>query len=365
MERCSPEDVGFSVKRLNRVDDFIVNCIESGAFPGAVLLIAKDGFIAYHKAFGFSMLVPDRRIMRIDMIFDLASITKPVVAATSAMILLERGLLRLDDPVCKYLPNFSGDGREDVTLMHLLTHTSGLPAWKPFYLTASSREDVFNLALSTGLERKPGEAVIYSDVGFIILTRIIEKLCGARIDEFAGSEIFTPLGVNDTMYNPPAELRERIAATEYCKFRGRIVWGEVHDENAYRMDGVSGHAGLFSTALDLAIFAQMMLNLGSYNGVRILSPRTVKLMTMNHTTDLGEARGLGWDVKSFGFSCGDLFSDKSYGHTGFTGTSLWIDPEARLIVIFLTNRVHPSRENTSIKDVRPKLHNVIAASLVR
>ncbi|RLE55075.1 MAG: penicillin-binding protein [Candidatus Methanomethylicota archaeon] len=347
------------------MDKFIVDCIESGAFPGAVLLIAKDGYVVYHKAFGFSMLIPDRQVMRLDTIFDLASITKSVVAAASTMILVERGLLRIDDPVCKFLPDFTGDGKDEVTIKHLLTHTSGLPAWKPFYTEASSREEIFNLALRTPLEQKPGEAVVYSDVGFIILTKIIEELCEARIDEFASKEIFMPLGMKDTMYNPPAELKERIAATEYCKFREKVIWGEVHDENAWRMSGVSGHAGLFSTASDLAVFAQMMLNLGAYGEVRILSPRSVKLMTMSHTSNLGEARGLGWDVKSGKASCGDLFSDKSFGHTGFTGTSLWVDPEAQMFVIFLTNRVHPTRENTAIIDVRPRLHNVIAASLVR
>ncbi len=368
METARPEDVGLSSSRLSRLDEFLCKCIENGAFPGAVVLVGRRSRIVYHKAFGYSMITPRQVEMRKDTIFDLASLTKPIVAATLTMILVEEGVLRLDDKIIDLVspglaPLYGEGDKQKVSVLHLLTHTSGLPAWLPLYSYCSSRDEVFRYVIRMPLKYPPGDKVVYSDLGIILLTYIIEYLTGKRIDVLARDLIFNPLGMNDTTYNPSKEVADRIAATEFCRFRKRILVGEVHDENAYRMDGVSGHAGLFSTALDIAKFAQFMLNRGSLGNVTILSRKSVDLMTRCHTEGLNDRRGIGWALKTRGSSCGDLFSDRSYGHTGFTGTSLWIDPEEELFVVFLTNRVHPTRENRAILRIRPLLHNIVASSI--
>jgi len=304
--------------------------------------------------------------MQLDAIYDLGSITKPLATATSFMILLERGQVLLSDTVSHYLPEYVGGRKDETTLSELLTHTSGLPAWKPLYEICKSRGDFLREICRMDLEYPPGGKVVYSCLGYILLSFILEKVMGEDLSSFARREIFLPLGMKDTLFNPPTELRGRIAATEKCKWRGRMLIGEVHDENAFGMDGVSGNAGLFSTALDLAIFAQTFLNGGEYGGARILSPSSIKLMIENHTKKFDdEPRGIGWALKSKrGSSAGDLLSSSSYGHTGFPGGSLWIDPVNELIVVLLTNRVHPTRENDAILRVRPPFHNIIASSIV-
>ncbi|RLE65468.1 MAG: hypothetical protein DRJ47_05110 [Thermoprotei archaeon] len=364
-----PEKAGFDPNRLSRVDAFIKKAIKEKHFPGAVLLVARKGVIVYHKAFGKRVVKPVEKPMEKDTIFDLASVTKVVSTTTLTMKLVEDGLVSLSDPLVDYIPEFKGFGKEQIKIVHLLTHTSGLPPWLPFFSLCNSREEVFKYIFSSHLTAplfKPGEKIVYSDIGFILLGLLIERVKGKRLDEVARKELFQPLDLKNTMYNPPGELKEKTAATEQCKYRGRIIWGEVHDENAYSMGGVAGHAGLFSTAFDLAKFAQMMLNKGVYDGVRILGSRTVEVMTSEHArTDSGR-RALGWGMRVKGAysSGGDLLSEKAYGHTGFTGTSLWIDPELDLFIIFLTNRVHYGRENRAIIKDRPKLHNIIVSSLV-
>ena len=349
---------------LEVIDNFVEKQIKRGAFPGAVLLIGTREKTLYFKAYGYSKLFPERNLMTKDTLFDMASVTKPVATATSIMVLLERGEIRLDDSVKYFIPSFQGELKDEVTIRHLLTHTSGLPPWLPLYSICSSREEVYRyVSSSVKLQYKPGERVIYSDLNFILLGYIIERVSGLRLDEFSSKNIFKRLNMRNTLFNPPKGLKEKAAATEYCSYRKRILQGEVHDENAYRMNGISGHAGLFSTAKDLAIFARMMLNKGRYANVKVLSSRSVEEMTKDQTIGLNQRRGLGWDLKNKYCSCGDLFTEKAYGHTGFTGTSIWIDPELNLFVIFLTNRVHPTRSNTAIISIRPRLHNIIVATL--
>ena len=360
-----PEDAGMSSDRLKEADKLIRRAISEGAFPGAVFLIARSGVIVMHRAYGRAVsVIEDQRPMTPDTIFDLGSITKPVATATSAMILLERGRLMLRDPVSRYIPEYAGNGRDDVTIHNLLTHTSGLPAWKPLYERCRSREDFLRQICNMELEHPPGSKVVYSCLGFMLLTFIIERVVGESLASYSKRMIFKPLGMEDTQFNPPKSLRDRIAATELCSWRKRLLIGEVHDENAFAMGGVSGNAGLFSTAKDLAIFSQMLLNMGDYGGRRILSPLTVRLMTRNHTKGLNEPRGLGWALISEGSSAGELLSQSTFGHTGFPGCSLWIDPEEELMIILLTNRVHPSRENEAIHRIRPVFHNIIASSIV-
>ena len=353
------DEMGYSLNDLSKLDEFIEKGV-GDVYPGAVIAIGCSKGVGYIKAYGYSVIVEEKKPMKENTIFDLASLTKPIATATSIMILLERGLLALDDKVQEYLPSFKGSFKDKVTIRHLLTHTAGFPPHEPFYCRCSSVKEVIDeICTSISLTYEPGTRVVYSDIGFILLGYIVEKLTGQRLSEFTKINIFAPLGIKDTMFNPPRELKDRVAATEVCKWRKKLIWGEVHDENSYAMGGVAGHAGLFSTALDLSIFAQMMLNKGTFNGVRIMSKRSVEEMTKCHTEGLNARRGLGWQLKDKGASCGDLFSEKAYGHTGFTGTSLWIDPELDLFVVFLTNRVHPSRENKKIVRFRPKLHNFI------
>jgi len=363
----SAESVGLNPKRLEEASGLIKLAISEKAFPGATFLVARKGMIVDHEAHGDAVSDPPSmsRPMEINTIFDMGSITKPVATATSFLILLERGKVLLSDPVDLYLPEYTGEKKGETTLYNLLTHTSGLPAWKPLYERCSCREEFLEEICQSKLEYSPGERVVYSCLGFILLTFILEKITGDGLDSFARREIFLPLGMKDTIFNPPESLRHRIAATERCKWRGRMLIGEVHDENAFGMGGVSGNAGLFSTALDLAIFAQTLLNMGEYGGTRVLSPLAVKLMTENHTAGLNEPRGIGWALKSKrGSSAGDLLSDSTFGHTGFPGDSLWIDPMNELIIVLLTNRVHPTRENDAILRFRSPFHNIIASSIV-
>ena len=354
-------------KRLEEADGLIRKAVSNKVFPGAVFLIARKGVIVTYEAHGEAVSIPRQmsRPMKLDTIFDLGSITKPVATATSLMILLERGKVQLIDKINHYIPEYKGVEKEETTLYNLLTHTSGLPAWKPLYGKCKTREEFLKELCSMELECKPGSRVAYSCLGFILLTFIIENMTGESLASFSRKQIFLPLEMEDTFFNPPEKVRSRIAATEKCRWRGRILIGEVHDENAFGMGGISGNAGLFSTARDLAVFAQTFLNMGEYGPARILSPLTMKLMTRNHTEALNEPWGLGWALKpEKGSSAGELLPSATFGHTGFPGNSLWIDPESELIVILLTNRIHPIRENYAIHRVRPLFHNIIASSIV-
>ncbi|MCS7105099.1 MAG: serine hydrolase [Thermofilaceae archaeon] len=359
-----PGQLGFDEQRLEGVNRLVARLVEDGCFPGAVLLVARRGHVVLYKSYGFSQLLPEKRPMTLDTVFDLASLTKVVATLPVALRLVEKGELSLDDPVSTYLPDFRGWSKDNVRVWHLLTHTSGLPAHLPLYSLLPDKKEVFNYISLLNLEYEPGTRVVYSDLGFILLGRIIEVASGGGLDEVARELVFKPLGMDETTFNPVDELKERAAATEYCKIRGRILRGEVHDENSWFLGGVAGHAGLFSTAADLAVYAQTWLNKGVFNGVKVLSPLTVKLAVRNQTGGLNECRGLGWVLNRRPCSCGDFMSEKAYGHTGFTGTSIWIDPLYELFVVLLTNRVHPTRENQCIQRARRLIHNAILSSLV-
>lgn len=357
-----PEELGFDSARLEEVDRLMRRLVENGCFPGAVLLVARHGRVALRRSYGFAQLLPEKRPMTLDTVFDLASLTKVVATAPVALKLVERGELSLDDPLSMYFPPFGEGVKARVRIWHLLTHTSGLPAHLPLYSLALKRGEVYSYLSGVGLEYEPGTRVVYSDLGFILLGGVIEMVAGKTLNEVAEELVFRPLGMRETTFNPEGDLKERAAATEHCKLRGRILRGEVHDENAWFMGGVAGHAGLFSTAMDLAAYAQMWLS-GGFFGARILSPITVKLATRNHTQGLNERRGLGWALNGGPCSCGDLMSDEAYGHTGFTGTSLWIDPTYDLFVLLLTNRIHPTRESSCIVRARRLVHNAVVSSI--
>jgi len=363
----NPEDVEMDPSRLREASTFIKKAISEKAFPGAVFLVARNGVVVAYEAFGEAVSIPPElsKPMKLDTIFDTGSVTKPVATATSLMMLFEKGKVLLDDPVNLYIPEYTGEGKEKTTLHNLLTHTAGIPDPIQLYKKCKTRENFLKEICHVKLECPPGSKVIYSCIGFILLAFIIEKVAGESLASFSRREIFSPLGMKDTLFNPPANLRDRIAATERCSWRGRIIIGEVHDENAFGMGGVSGNAGLFSTAQDLAIFGQTFLNMGVYGHNRILSPATVELMTQNHTAGMEEPRGLGWGVKAEkGSQAGELLSSSTFGHTGFPGVSLWVDPVNKLVTVLMTNRVHPTRENEAILRVRPLFHNIIASSII-
>jgi CubicO group peptidase (beta-lactamase class C family) len=297
-------------------------------------------------------------------IYDLASLTKVVATTTAIMMLYDEGKVRLEDPVSKFLPDFSGGAKDDITIQQLLEHRSGLPAGRELWRSAFSPDEARKAVIDAPLECNPGRCFIYSDLGPDILGFIVEAVAGQRLDTYLQQRLFEPLAMTDTYFRPHWTLRDRIAPTELTPPRGYPLRGEVHDENAFVMGGVAGHAGLFSTATDLAIFAQMMLNGGQINGVRIVSDSTVARFTEN--TESRGSRALGWDTCDHDGSCGKYLSKRAYGHTGFTGTSLWIDPDRDLFVILLTNRVHAARARRPAKviaDIRADVSDAAALAV--
>ena len=287
-------------------------------------------------------------------IYDLASLTKVIGTTTAVMILYDEGKIDLDAPVSRYVPEFTGGEKDRVTVRMLLEHRSGLPAGRDLWRIAHSPEEARAAAISTNLFAHPGQYYEYSDLGADMLGFTVEAITGKALDVFLQERVFTPLGMTDTHFRPDASLRGRIAPTEITPPRGYPLRGEVHDENAYALGGVAGHAGLFSTVSDLSIFAQMMLNGGSYDGTRIVADSTVQLFTRR----AAGTRALGWDTCAGSYGCGQYMGAESYGHTGFTGTSLWIDPDREMFVILLTNRVHAARARRPAKvisDVRADL----------
>lgn len=349
--------------QFNEVDGVINKAIEDEAFPGAVVLIWKDGKTFYEKAYGNYTYESTSQIVKTNTIFDLASLTKVVVTTTAAMICYDRNLFLLNDKVIKYIPEFAVNGKENITIKNLLIHNSGLPAWKKFYGRDLTYDDVINEIYSSELEYKTGEKTLYSDLGIITLGKIIEKVSGKTLETFCRNEIFMPLKMNSTFYNPPDSLNNYCAPTETDNYwRMKTLQGEVHDETSAMLNGVAGHAGLFSTAQDIANLMMVLMNKGKCNDVQFIKQNTIELFTKRNSE--GSTRALGWDTKSdSGSSAGKYFSKNSFGHTGYTGTSIWADPERNLFVVFLTNRVYPTRENTKIQKIRPQLHNAIIKSL--
>jgi CubicO group peptidase (beta-lactamase class C family) len=357
-------------KRLKPAYELLDLSVKDGAFPGGVLAVGWKGRLAA-RAFGKLTYEAKAARVKADTIYDVASLTKVIVTATAIMMLAEHGQLDLDATVARYLPEFARRAQSDpdsawrarITLRMLLLHDAGLAAHRNFYEQAKDKRGVVKRVIAEPVVREPGTQVEYSDLGFILLDRIVETLTGESLDAFARKRIFAPLGMASSQFTPPKNLRARIAPTEKdTDYRKRLLRGEVHDENAWAMGGIAGHAGLFSTAHDVAAFAQMMLNGGIYGHHRLLARATVEQLTARQ--EIGNsAHALGWDVPVAPSSSGRYFSKESYGHTGFTGTSLWIDPERELFIVLLTNRVHPTRANNKIRQVRPALHDAIVEAL--
>jgi len=297
-------------------------------------------------------------------LWDMASLTKVVGLTTAMMQLSEAGKVDLDAPVQRYVKEFQGPNKERVTLRHLLTHSSGLPAWRPLYKETDSPAAARALAVATALDTLPGIRMVYSDLGAIILGFIVERVSGEPLDAYLARHVFGPLRMTSTTYRPGRDLLPRIAPTEYDPWRQRHIRGEVHDENAYALGGVSGHAGLFSTGHDVARFCRMYLNGGMLDGARIVSGKTIRRFTTVQDSTLSN-RALGWETPNGTNSAGHLFTRPAFGHTGFTGTSIWVDPSRDLFVILLTNRVNPTRQNLRIGAVRTALADVVVRVLDR
>jgi len=361
------------------MDAIIEEGIAQKKLPGAVVLVGRKGKVVWQKAYGARALEPSREPMSVDTIFDLASLTKVIATATSIMILVERGKVRLSDPISVYIPELKGEGREKITVEQLLTHRSGYAPDFDLREQWVGYDEAIKRLIKEPLRNPPGTRFVYSDINFIALGEIVHRVGGMPLNQFAQKNIFGPLGMRDTGFTPTASLKMRIAPTE--KRRGQLsylgdsaanagsdgdLWlrGQVHDPTSYRMSGVAGHAGLFSTASDLAIYCQMILNEGQYRGVRVLSPASVAEMTRPRLVNgTGGTRGLGWDINtSFSSNRGDLFPLGSFGHTGFTGTSIWIDPASQMFLIFLSNRVHPDGKG-DVGPLRGRVASVVAAAV--
>jgi CubicO group peptidase (beta-lactamase class C family) len=339
------------------------------AFPGAVIAVGRHDTVLLLSAVGH-YAVNDNRAVTPQTVYDLASLTKVIGLTTATMMLVDSGKLDLSAPVQQYVPAFRGPGKERVTIRHLLTHASGLPAWRRLFAESATRDEAFALVDTTALLRQPGDTFIYSDLGAIALTQVVETITGRRIDAFLDARVFGPLGMTATRYLPPESWRARIAPTEHdTAFRHRMLHGEVHDENAGRLGGVSGHAGLFSTAPDLAKFAQWLLDSRIPPGRpaggsgAFLPHDLVVEFTRRQEIPAGSSRALGWDTPSENSSAGTKFGPRAFGHTGFTGTSIWIDPDRDLFVLLLSNRVNPTRANTKILQVRRRVADLVVEAV--
>ena len=365
-----PMAVGMSPTRLAHLDEIIEAEIAKKQLPGAVVIVGRKGKVVWRRAYGNRAVEPAPEPMTVDTIFDLASLTKVVATATSIMILVERGLVRLGDPVSRYVPEFGESGKKSITVEQLLTHRSGLIPDNDVKDYEQGPEEAMRNVWKLAPLAEAGSKFIYSDVNYIVLAELVKRVSGKPVDQFASENIFRPLGMKDTGYKPDAGLTPRIAPTE--KRGEKWMRGEVHDPRAHLLGGVAGHAGLFSTADDLAIYCQMILNRGEFQGARVLSPMGVARMTEarpngGNAVD-GAARGIGWDIYT-GYSAnrGDLFPVGSFGHTGFTGTSLWIDPSSETFVVFLCNRVHPRldpKHPADVSSLRGRVASVVAASII-
>jgi CubicO group peptidase (beta-lactamase class C family) len=337
------------------------------AFPGAVLAVGVGGRLVALKSFGRLDASPDAPAMPVDAVFDVASLTKVAATTTAVALLVDQGLLKLDEPVVRYLPEFAGPaGHADITVRHLLSHSSGLPSPMLLWKHARSRAELLTLVHALPVERPAGTHDVYRDENFILLGEIVERVSGQPLDRFLAERAFGPLGMRDTGFNPPASLLPRIPATEQdTQYRQRLVRGTVHDESADLMGGVAGHAGLFSTAADLARLAQLYLDGGRMPGGRLLTAQTVDTFMARQDLPLGSSRALGWDTPQGNASpfAGPLASPDAVMHTGFTGTSLYIDRSRRAFVVLLTNRVNPSRENRQIVPARIAIHTAVLQAL--
>jgi beta-glucosidase-like glycosyl hydrolase/CubicO group peptidase (beta-lactamase class C family) len=360
--RPQTESKGLAPDAFDATKRLLNSYVSEHAFPGAALAVGYRGTLVLDAAVGKLDYTPSSAAVTGDTVYDLASLSKVVGTTSAVMMLADSGALLLDAPVQDYLPEFQGTNKEKVRVIHLLQHSSGMPAWLPIYKEVQGYEEFMKRVYAVPLEFAPGSRTQYSDLGMILLGEIVARACGHPLDQYISDRLFAPLGMKSTLYRPPKDWLEHIAPTEDDPWRQRVVRGEVHDENAYAMGGVAGHAGLFSTAHDLAVFAQMMLNRGMYDHRRYFRSETVERFTLAQGLK-GGTEALGWQKPEPRTWTAKAFSAAAFGHTGFTGTSIWIDPQRQLFIVLLTNSIHPSRENTKITEVRQKLAESVLRAL--
>lgn len=360
LPRAEPSEVGFDAEHLRQLDETIAQALVEKKMPGCVFCVGRQGKIAWLKAYGNRELEPTTIPMTVDTLFDLASITKPVATACSVMLLVEQGKLGLDDKVAQHIPEFAVEGKGPITIRDLLLHVSGLLPDNALADYEQGPEEALRRICALRLRAPTGEKFIYSDVNFIVLGEIVRRASGQDLHAFTQTHFFRPLGLRRTGYRPEADWRELAAPTEQRD--GRWIKGEVHDPRAFKLGGIAGHAGLFSTAEELAVFAQMLLDEGRHGDRRILAAETIATMTRAYQVP-NAVRGLGWDKRS-GYSSnrGTGLSDSAFGHGGFTGTVLWVDPELELFYVFLSNRVHPGGKGL-VNPLAGRLGTIVVDSL--
>ncbi|MBW2281093.1 MAG: beta-lactamase family protein [Deltaproteobacteria bacterium] len=362
-------------RKLERVDRVVEKAISKGELPGVVVRAEYGDALQFERAYGAAVLSPERHEARLDTLYDLASLTKVIATTSSVLLLVSDGKLHLDRPVAEFLPAFAERDKSEITVRHLLTHSSGLRPWRAYYMdlrereirrgetllgTEDARQSIVQRILRSAAVHDPGEAAVYGDLGFIVLGALVEQVGGERLDAFCRRRIFEPLGMSDTHFNPvPFEgARGRYAATEQCEWRDKVVWGEVHDPNAWAMGGVAGHAGLFGSAADVLRFGQEMLS-ASRGESEVFPQPLAQEFFQRQDLPPGSDWALGWDTPTAGQSTsGQYFSEHSIGHTGFTGTSLWIDLERGAVFVVLANRVHLLAKKSGFA-LRPLLHDLI------
>ncbi len=358
-----PLTVGFDPELPARLDSIVRIGLEQGAAPGAALAVARYGRLVHLKGYGTTDYAPGAPAVDATTIYDLASLTKVVATTTAAMILEEEGKLDLSRTVSSYLPEFNAPDKAAITVRMLLTHRGGLEAFAPLWKEWHGRAEYLTQINARPLANPPNTKVVYSDWDFILMGMIVERITGTTLDAFTAERVFGPLGMTSTRFTPDTTdkaLMQRITYTALDTLRGQLH-GTVHDPNAWALGGVSGHAGLFSSARDLAVFVQMLMNGGTYAGVRIVKPTTVARWTSSQ--DLGSSRALGWDTPSSVSSAGRFFSPRSFGHTGYTGTSIWVDPERGLFVVLLTNRVNSRGEATRHTQLRRDVADAVQSAI--
>lgn len=360
--RKSLSAAGLDAELAPTLDSIIVAAIADKASPGAALAVGRNGVVGYMRSYGALDWDPSSAPVTDSSLYDMASLTKVVAATTAAMILEESGKLDIERTVASYLPEFDAPDKARITVRQLLTHRGGMEAYSDLWKTNHGRVEYLRALNLRPLAYEPGTKMIYSDWDMVLMQLIIERLAGTTLDAFVDEHLFKPLGMKDSRFNPAESLLPRIAPTEVVPFRGGLIRGVVHDENAWSLGGVSGNAGLFSSARDVALFCQMMLNGGELNGVRILKPATIARWTSRQ--DPGSSRALGWDTPSPQSSAGHYFSLRSFGHTGFTGTSIWVDPEKQLYVVLLTNRVNPTRQNQKQVPLRCAVADAVQLAVI-
>jgi CubicO group peptidase (beta-lactamase class C family) len=358
-ENVSELDAG----RLARVKQIMDEAVAGNVFPGAVAAVARNGKVIFQHAAGRQQDGPEARpIMPVEAMFDLASVSKPI-SGIALMLCIEDGLLTLDDPVGKFVPEFAGGDKSAIRIRHIVSHTSGIQSNPKLYHEHESWETLLPAYLALPLIGQPGSLFLYSSINFILLALIVERASGKRLDTLLGERVFAPMDL-DITYNPPETLLPRIPATEYVEWRNSYDWGVVNDKTAQMMGGVSAHAGLFASAADLLALGSMLVNGGTHNGVRVMSPLAARLFISPWTDERGARRGICWlpgNPKVFG----DLLAGQAMGHTGTTGTAMCLVPSEKLVAVLLTNRVHPSRDNDRIEAFRPRFFNTLAASADR